>query len=99
MAEPITKELREYVGNLANRKVDDYDPAIIAQFLNVHADRIDAEHERRMNESRIVRCRDCRWMGYIGKHPICTRGITRELVTVDDGCSRGKWKEASDDQR
>ena len=52
MAEPIAKELREYVGNLVNRKVDDCDPAIIAQFLNAHADRIDAEHERRMADCR-----------------------------------------------
>ena len=134
MAEPITGELREYIEN--NRMSNGmgvetmWGNSVPYDLLQI-ADRIDAEHERRMGDCRretrhdvvrylrgvltdydrnvkrvrkgdkaeVVWCRDCRWMGYIGKHPICTRGITRELVTADDYCSRGKRKEVADDQR
>jgi hypothetical protein len=47
--EPITKELREYSSQAVNR--DDY-MAGLTYDLDRIADRIDAEHERRMADSR-----------------------------------------------
>jgi hypothetical protein len=48
----VADPLREYADNLANGRVDDYEPSIIAQFIHAHADQIDCEHERRMDQAR-----------------------------------------------
>lgn len=48
----VADPLREYADNLANGRVADYEPSIIAQFIHAHAEEIDREHEHRMEQCR-----------------------------------------------
>lgn len=60
----VADPLREYADNLANGRVADYEPSVIAQFIYAHAEEIDREHERRMEQqSHDLRKAFCRYIG------------------------------------
>lgn len=99
MGEPITKELREYVEE--NRMGDGigvetmWGNSVPYDLLQI-ADRIDAEHERRMDGAvSVVRCGECKWLRTFDGRCLCVRdrSATR-LVDWDDYCSEGvRWVE------
>ena len=88
--EPITAELRDYVGEMYERgRISITDLGVILD----HMDRIDAEHERSLRDSvEVVRCRDCEHSFFADGLTIC---LMNGLPSIrEDGyCSRGERRE------
>ena len=81
--EPITKELRDALDRMWPNP----------ELLEI-ADRIDAEHERRMDGAvRVVRCKECTWFRSVDGLRLCVRNRSVTcLVDWDDYCSAGvRW--------
>ena len=78
--EPITKELRDALDRMWPNP----------ELLEI-ADRIDAEHERRMDGAvRVVRCGECKWLRILDGRCLCVRNRSVTcLVDWDDYCSEG----------
>lgn len=83
--EPITKELREFALDIANHD------AWMTFALDHIADRIDAEHERRMDGAvPVVRCSECKWLRTFDGRCLCVRSRSVTcLVDWDGYCSEG----------
>lgn len=89
--EPITKELRKLVGPDSDGQ---YFVTVDSPKLLEIADRIDAEHERRMDGAvRVVRCKECTWFRSVDGMRLCVRNRNVVcLVDWDDYCSAGvRW--------
>ena len=85
VTEPITKELREFALDMANHD------AGMTYALECIADRIDAEHERRVDGAvPVVRCSECKWLRTFDGRCLCVRNRNATcLVDWDDYCSEG----------
>lgn len=80
MTESITKELRDALDRMWPNP----------ELLEI-ADRIDAEHERRMDGAvSVVRCGECKWLRILDGRCLCVRNRNVTcLVDWDDYCSEG----------